>query len=57
MLNLQSSLDLLPAVVFIVRKSVEQGLTHETLDEFDQNVSSLKGNELETYLQNLWDDA
>lgn len=53
-----TNLDLLPAVVLIVRKSIEMGLVpSETTETFDEKVDVLYGNCLEDYLQNLWDEA
>lgn len=57
-MNTTTNLDLLPAVVLMVRKSIELGLVpSETPDTFDKKVEELEGNTLEDYLQNLWDDA
>lgn len=56
--TIPTTLDLLPAIVLLVRKSVEDGLVpFETPDTFDAKVDTLEGDELEDYLQELWDAA
>lgn len=53
-----TNLDILPAVVLLVRKSIEMGLVpDETPESFDKKVDEMEGNTLEDYLQNLWDAA
>lgn len=51
------SFDLLGHVTQTVRKAIEIGLIKTTsLYEFDQDVETLEGNDLEDYLQDLWDN-
>ena len=50
-------LDLLAHVTETVRKAIEIGLIKTvSLHEFDQRIDDLDGNELEDYLQDLWDN-
>lgn len=50
-------LDLLAHVTETVRKAIEFGLIKTvSLYEFDQSIDDLDGNELEDYLQDLWDN-
>lgn len=50
-------LDLLAYVTQTVRKAIEFGLIKSTsLASFDAYVETLEGNELEDYLQDLWDN-
>lgn len=49
--------DLLPQIKRIVRDAIQDGLIRsERLAVFDQKVRTLKGKELEEYLQKLWDE-
>lgn len=53
----EGQFDLLGSVVLIVRESIEAGLITSTdLTEFDEQIELLEGNELEDYLQDLWDN-
>ena len=55
--NLPINLDSLPPFILIMRKSVEEGLIpNQTTDQFDLQIDTLEGPELEDYLQNLWDN-
>ena len=48
--------DLLPQIKQIVRDAISDGLIKsETVTTFDQKVRLMRGKELETYLQDLWD--
>jgi len=50
-------LDLMPQIRRIVRDAIKDGLLRsEKLQVFDEKVKSLKGNQLEEYLQKLWDE-
>lgn len=43
-------------IIEIVRDAINASLIpSETVEHFDDAVRSLKGNDLEDYLQNLWD--
>lgn len=49
--------DLLPEIKKIVRDAIADGLLRsERLSDFDQKVKTLRGAELEEYLQQLWDE-
>ena len=49
--------DLLAHVTETVRKAIEVGLIKSTsLYEFDQEVEIRENNDLEDYLQDLWDN-
>jgi hypothetical protein len=49
-------MDLMPQIKRIVRDAIQDGLIKsETLREFDRKVKTLKGNQLEDYIQELWD--
>lgn len=49
--------DLLPQIKRIVRDAIQDGLIRsERLAVFDQKVKTLKGRDLEEYLQKLWDE-
>lgn len=44
-------------IVLIVRDAIKDGLIKsETLKRFNHTVTTLKGTELEEYLQKLWDE-
>lgn len=47
--------DPLPEIVQIVRDAISDGLISEPLDRFNTQVRLLKGNELEDYVQTVWD--
>ena len=50
-------IDLMPQIRRIVRDAIKDGLIRsEKLQMFDEKVKSLKGNQLEDYLQKLWDE-
>jgi len=50
-------MDLMPQIRRIVRDAIKDGLLRsEKLQVFDEKVKSLKGNQLEEYLQKLWDE-
>ena len=50
-------IDLLGYVTETVRQAIEAGLIKTTsLDEFEQEVELREGNDLEDYLQDLWDN-
>lgn len=54
---LAGGFDLLPEIVGVVRDAIKDGLiTSETTHDFNLKVASLKGTDLEDYLQTLWDD-
>ena len=49
--------DILPEIQRIVRDAIADGLIRsERLSSFNQKVKTLKGAELEAYLQKLWDE-
>jgi hypothetical protein len=49
--------DLLPQIRVIVRDAIIDGLIRsERLKDFDKKVKTLKGKDLEEYLQKLWDE-
>lgn len=49
--------DILPQIRRIVRDAIADGLIRsERLSSFDQKTKTLKGPELEAYLQRLWDE-
>ena len=51
------SFDLLPEIKTIVRDAIRDRLIQsEDIKTFDEKVRTLKGADLEEYLQNLWDD-
>ena len=53
----EGGFDLLDHVTETVRKAIEFGLIKSTsLYEFDAQVETLENNELEDYLQDLWDN-
>lgn len=48
--------DLMPEIIRIVRDAIQDGLIRtERLKTFNNKIKTLKGNELEDYLQKLWD--
>jgi len=50
-------MDLMPQIRRIVRDAIKDGLLRsEKLQVFDEKVKRLKGNQLEEYLQKLWDE-
>lgn len=54
---LREGFDPLPEIKDIVRSAIAEGfVTSVTLEEYDLLVKTLKGQELEDYLQKLWDD-
>jgi hypothetical protein len=49
--------DLLPQIKRIVRDAIQDGLIRsERLRDYDQKVATLKGADLEDYIQKLWDE-
>lgn len=55
--SLPDGFDPMPEIVGIVRSAIKDGLIgSETLEDFDLTVKSLKGPDLEDYLQTLWDN-
>jgi hypothetical protein len=51
------SFDLMPEIKTIVRDAIKDRLIQsEDIKTFDEKVRTLKGADLEEYLQNLWDD-
>lgn len=47
----------MPEIRRIVRDAIADGLIRsERLSDFNQKVKTLKGRELEEYLQRLWDE-
>lgn len=51
-------MDLMPQIKRIVRDAIKDGLIRsERLDVYDHKVKTLKGNDLEDYLQKLWDQV
>lgn len=55
--SLREGFDPLPEIKDMVRSAIAEGLvTSIDLDEYDHQISTLKGQELEDYLQKLWDD-
>lgn len=52
----KTEMDLLPTIRRIVRDAIQDGLIRSvTVAEFDRECRTLKGVELENYLQRLWD--
>jgi hypothetical protein len=50
-------MDLMPQIKRIVRDAIQDGLIRtENLKTFDRKVKTLKGAQLEDYLQKLWDE-
>jgi len=48
--------DLMPHIVRIVRDALKDGLIRgDSVERFNKKVKTLKGPELEDYLQKLWD--
>jgi hypothetical protein len=51
-------MDHMPEIIRIVRDAIIDGLIKsETLKRFNHQVKTLKGAELEDYIQNLWDQV
>jgi hypothetical protein len=49
-------MDPLPEIIDIVRSAIGEGLiTSLSVTQFDHAVNNLAGNDLEDYLQELWD--
>lgn len=49
-------MDQMNDIIGIVRDAISDGLlTGETVEHFDEVVLTLEGNQLEDYLQNVWD--
>lgn len=49
--------DIMPEIKRIVRDAIADGLIRsERLSDFNHKVKTLKGQELEDYLQKLWDE-
>jgi hypothetical protein len=49
-------MDHMPNIIRIVRDAIKDGLIKgEKLKVFNHKVKTLKGNELEDYIQQLWD--
>lgn len=54
---LREGFDPLPEIKEIVRSAIADGfITSVSIEEYDHNVKTLKGQELEDYIQKLWDD-
>ena len=50
--------DHMPNIIMIVRDAIKDGLLKgERLKTFDYKVKTLKGSELEDYIQTLWDQV
>jgi hypothetical protein len=50
--------DLQGEIIRIVRDAIQDGLIRtERLRTFNKKIKTLKGSELEDYLQNLWDQV
>lgn len=50
-------MDLMPQIKRIVRDAIKDGLIRSTtLAEFNEKVNKLKGDQLEAYIQKLWDE-
>lgn len=50
-------MDCMTEIVEIVRDAISAGLIKsESVEHFDDAVAALRGNDLEDYLQNLWDN-
>jgi len=53
----KTSIDLMPQIKRIVRDAIKDGLIKsERLDVYNEKIKRLKGNQLEDYLQKLWDE-
>ena len=51
-------MDFMPQIIRICRDAIADRLIRtETLRRFDRKVRTLKGNDLEDYIQNLWDQV
>ncbi|MCW2286658.1 hypothetical protein M2323_004700 [Rhodoblastus acidophilus] len=51
-------MDLMPQIIRIVRDAIADGLVRtESLRRFNKKVKTLKGKELEDYVQKLWDEV
>lgn len=49
-------MDHMTDIIDIVRTAISDGLIRsETVEHFDDACKALKGNDLEDYIQNLWD--
>lgn len=54
---MKSTNDLMPEIVRIVRDAIQDGLIKsERIRTFNYKVKTLKGNDLEDYIQDLWDN-
>lgn len=54
---LREGFDPLPEIKDIVRSAIAEGfITSVSVEEYDHQVKTLKGQELEDYIQKLWDD-
>lgn len=52
-----TEMDLMPQIKRIVRDAIQDGLIKSvSLKEFDHKVKTLKGKDLENYIQKLWDE-
>ena len=50
-------MDLMPQIIRIVRDAIQDGLIRsEPLASFNEKVKTLKGKDLENYIQKLWDE-
>lgn len=50
--------DHMPNIIRIVRDAIKDGLIKtEKLGRFNHQVKTLKGSELEDYIQKLWDEV
>lgn len=53
----KAPIDLMPQIKRIVRDAIKDGLIKsERLDVYNEKIKRLKGNQLEDYLQKLWDE-
>jgi hypothetical protein len=50
-------MDLMPQIKRIVRDAIKDGLIRSvSLKDFDHKMKTLRGHDLENYIQKLWDE-
>jgi hypothetical protein len=55
--NPKTEHDIMPQIKRIVRDAIKDGLIRSvSLKDFDHKMKTLKGNDLENYIQKLWDE-
>jgi hypothetical protein len=54
---MRTGTDLMPELIRIVRDAIQDGLIRsERIRTFNYKIKTLKGRELEDYIQRLWDE-